>query len=439
MKTKTKTFALLGIAIVLCSMFLVALPVIAAEQTMQKVSVAEVTASSEDDGPLGIYGNANMDDTIDMRDTTYIKLVIFGKKPKTDLADANYDGKVSMLDVGQTKLIILGKEKELTFIDTAEKIVTIKKPIERIVICSCGEQAEALKILGVMEKVVGVSSVIQEDPAERLFPELQDLPNVGSWNNYEAILSLNPDVVIVYSWATTRYPEMEKSLPGVTVLRFNLYRAFQVLDEIRKLGYILDREEEAQKYIDFVEEHLSIVEEKVETLSEDEKPRVYIVHRAVKGSDIYKTYNKLGAGASPIKMAGGRNIAEDMPGDMPGSIDVDPEWVIGQNPEIIVRLCMGFFDGYGEDDMSMLKDARGYVMNHTELKYVDAVQNEKVYAIGIGVIYLPSFPTGIAYLAKWFHPELFEDLDPQAIHQEYLDRYHKDIKNFVFVYPLVKE
>jgi hypothetical protein len=113
MKTRTKTLAVVKIAIVLCSVFLVAIPGIAADQT-QKVSTSEVTTASEGDFVLGIYGNANEDGTIDMRDTTYIKLVIFGKKPKTDLTDANYDGKVSMLDVGQTKLIILGMEKQLT-------------------------------------------------------------------------------------------------------------------------------------------------------------------------------------------------------------------------------------------------------------------------------------------------------------------------------------
>ena len=63
---------------------------------------------------LQIYGNANEDDTIDMRDVTYIKLVIFGKKPETALCDANYDGRISMLDVVQTKLIIVGKEGEIT-------------------------------------------------------------------------------------------------------------------------------------------------------------------------------------------------------------------------------------------------------------------------------------------------------------------------------------
>ena len=63
----------------LCSLLVVTLPVIAIEQFAQEVSASEVTTASEDDYTLGVYGNANEDDTIDMRDTTYIKLVIFGK------------------------------------------------------------------------------------------------------------------------------------------------------------------------------------------------------------------------------------------------------------------------------------------------------------------------------------------------------------------------
>ena len=51
MKTKNKMIASLEIAVVLCSVFLVALPVIAAEQNreMQKVIASEVTTASEDD------------------------------------------------------------------------------------------------------------------------------------------------------------------------------------------------------------------------------------------------------------------------------------------------------------------------------------------------------------------------------------------------------
>jgi iron complex transport system substrate-binding protein len=108
-----------------------------------------------------IYGNANEDDTLDMRDVTYIKLAIFGKKPATTFADANHDGKISMLDVGQTKLIILGKEKQLTLVDQADRKVTVPRPIERVV-SSSPDCLRTIASLGGADKHVGVSSYIAE-------------------------------------------------------------------------------------------------------------------------------------------------------------------------------------------------------------------------------------------------------------------------------------
>ncbi len=42
-------------------------------------------------------------------------------------------------------------------------------------------------------------------------------------------------------------------------------------------------------------------------------------------------------------------------------------------------------------------------------------------------------------MAKWLYPDLFEDLDPEAFHQEYLTEYQRldyDLSEHgVFVYP----
>ena len=108
MKTKNKTLVLLEIVIVLCSVFLVTtLPAIAAEQNqaIQKVSESEVMSASKDDFVLGVYGNANEDDTIDIRDPSYVKLISFGKKPETKLADAKYDGKPED-GIGDTSYVV---------------------------------------------------------------------------------------------------------------------------------------------------------------------------------------------------------------------------------------------------------------------------------------------------------------------------------------------
>ncbi len=51
----------------------------------------------------------------------------------------------------------------------------------------------------------------------------------------------------------------------------------------------------------------------------------------------------------------------------------------------------------------------------------------------------PRFVVGVAYLAKWFHPTLFSDLNPQDIHQEYLTDFlcvDYDLEEHgVFAYP----
>ena len=66
MRTKNKLLVLMEVAVVLCAVLLLALPGLAADQPAQKVSV--LTTASEGDFVLGVYGNANEDDTIDMRD-----------------------------------------------------------------------------------------------------------------------------------------------------------------------------------------------------------------------------------------------------------------------------------------------------------------------------------------------------------------------------------
>jgi iron complex transport system substrate-binding protein len=177
------------------------LPGIAADQNqeLQKVSARTVTTASEDDFVLGIYGNANEDGTIDMRDLTYVKLIFFGERPETDLADAKYDGEINPLDFVQIKLVIVGKEKELTIIDTAGNIVTIDKPLERIIVLNRNtlETMRSLKLK--KEKIIGLATRIIG--REIFFPEFKDSSKVGSAfsPDIEKILELHPDAVFLFA------------------------------------------------------------------------------------------------------------------------------------------------------------------------------------------------------------------------------------------------
>lgn len=94
-----------------------------------------------------------------------------------NLSDAKYDGNVNEDDITQIKLIIGGKEKELTIIDSEGRCDTVKKPVERVVLLS-NYPAEALRILGVQDKVFGVVSQILQD--EVYFPDFSSQQDVGN-------------------------------------------------------------------------------------------------------------------------------------------------------------------------------------------------------------------------------------------------------------------
>nr|CBH40043.1 putative iron(iii) ABC transporter, solute-binding protein [uncultured archaeon] len=439
------------VLLVLIAIAFVSLAVTPVMAQQAKITAA-TTAASEiyEPGPLDVFGNANEDDTIDMRDTTYIKLVIFRKKPETKLADANYDGKVSMLDVGQTKLIILGKEKKLTFIDIFGEAETVNKPIKRLAnLGSAG--TPVTRMLGARDILVAIGNY-RFSTMPTFYPEICNLLVVGSGPpdcDYEMILSLEPDAVQTNLELTNAKLEQkrifEEKLPGIPLICLNMRQTEVFPENLRTYGYILDRENEAEEFIDWFEGYVDTFKTRTEGLSEHEKPRFYFEVGSYKGP-----YHAIGSGSSyvlPVLWAGGRNILDELvdPGD-PGytwAVEVDPEWVIERNPEFIfVRQFEP--GGYESDDPSEFVATRQEILDRPELANVDAVKNKRVYVPYARLMVDASTSIiSTAYMAKLLHPELFKDMDPEAMHQEYVDKFcyvDFDVRGHgVYFYPPPEE
>jgi iron complex transport system substrate-binding protein len=433
---KNKILAFVGIAIVLGLLFLVAMPAIAAE---------------EDDYILGIYGNANEDDTIDMRDLTYVKLIFFGKKPETELADAKYDGKINPLDFIQIKLIIVGKEKELTYVDILGEPETVKKPINRLV--NLGWNGiDVTRMLDARDIAVAVGSDYRSNlPIS--YPEISKLPAVGAKADTcdcEKILSLEPDAVqtnIEAKWAIAGGPEQKRlfkeKLPNMPLISLNMREPETLSKNVMTYGYIIDREDEAEEFCDWFEGYFDLIESRTEGLSDDERPRVYFEYRR------YRTKGSGDRYSHWYIMAGGRNIADDKVGpDSPQYsrvFDVAPEYVVLRNPDFIFMHASTQLPatehGYETDDTSTVTALRQELMNRPELANVNAVKNGHVYVIDEALLGVAGTLMGAAYAAKVMHPQLFTDIDPEAIHQEYVDKFcHIDFdvsEHGVFVYPLL--
>ncbi len=306
--------------------------------------------------------------------------------------------------------------------DSAEPAtVTIYKPVKHIIVLH-SNGAEILRTLNSSDKIIGISKHTAD--CSDFFPQISRLPMVGSMSSpdIERIISLNPDVVIAYGSHFTRWSEeLENKLHGtdITLIRLDCYKPETMIDDVRKLGYIIERENGAEEFAGWYLGYLDVIDGRVKDLREDEKPRVYI-----EGYEDYKTYGT-GSGADQlIEMAGGGNIAAGISGSYP---KVDPEWVVVQNPEIIIKVVgtsTGALCGYGTDDPEEMCALREEIMNRPELADMEAVRTGRVYLIcASGTWTNPKYLIGLSYLAGWFHPGLFEDMDPEAIHQEYLSEF----------------
>ena len=322
-----------------------------------------------------------------------------------------------------------------TFVDNSNKSITVNKPIQKIILLNA-DCAEVFRCLGV-KNIIGVDSNIVNDGI--FFPELSKLSDVGSsfHPDCEAILTLDPDIVIAYTGVKKEELDDQIDVANIPIARFSACKVPTRDDQLRTLGYIFEEEDRAEELIKFYHNVTDPIIRTLRDAPSRRDPTVYIECY----SD-FKARNSRSGAQEMCAMAGGKNIAEDL--DLHGqgtTSQVDPEWILAQNPDIIIKVVSGseVSCGYDEDDASEMKSLRDAIMNRPGFDNITAVKENRVYLIAPDICDRSCNAIGIAYLAKWFHPDLFKDLDPQSIHQEYLTRFQGldyDLsKQGVFVYP----
>jgi len=378
-----------------------------------------------------------MDDTIDEKDIVYIEGIIKGTNAATNLSDANYDGKIDDQDLTQVEKIISGEESKLVLLDSAGNVVKIKTPVKRIIAVN-RNAAEALRTIKASDKIVGISDTALNDKS--YFPEFQKIQSVGSAKtpDLEKVLNQNPDLVVYYGtqWTTdykTINDTLKRANPAISVIGLDCFKPETYAEDIMKLGYLVGRVKESKEFTDWYNDKIDKIKNVLKDLPEESKPRVYEGGR----SDFYNTGGSGSSSHNDTVMAGGKNIF----GDMVGDVTVDPEAVVKRDPQVIIWKISNI-GGYSleKNDTAKFEEKQKEIMGHSELANVTAIKDGNVYIQSADIFFGGRYFLSIIYMAKWFHPDLFKDLDPQAIHQEYLTKFqglHYDLdKQGVFVYPL---
>ena len=354
------------------------------------------------------------------------------------------EGAHTLDDVGDAAWIYAywsGKPKTIT--DMAEREVTVYRSPERIIPGWRGI-LELLRVVKLeKELIVGVESYAQSSGGppyyvnyKIFFPEYQDKLVIGM-NDPESILSLYPEVVLIMvgPWGDRTSNVLESV--GITVLRVHGgVWGGDIAEDAKLYGDIFDKQDEAEEFSDWYENIMNTIKERVEEIPENDKPKVYFEHSKYQAADESR---------AQVESAGGVNIYPDIT----TITSVDPESLAEKKPDIIINSGWGC-GGYdlAADDTDKFEEIRGEIMSREELQNVTAVKERHVYVLS-GYINNYGPAAGCRgflqtlYMVKWLHselhPELFEYLDPKAIHQEYLERFQGldfdlDVQG-IFVYP----
>jgi len=307
--------------------------------------------------------------------------------------------------------------------DSLGRSIVVPLPVDKLVVLP-SDALEVVRLLGVTDKVVGVNNHIQSQPG--FWPVLHKRPRVGLpfTPNYEQVFSLWPDLVLAYgNWPK---PELEEKLRplGIPVLRLDFYKLSSLNREVLDFGRLMQKEERAMAFTAWNDTCLSLLEQRL--ASQTDRPLVYL--------ESYTNFRASGPGSGGFEMgvlAGGNLLSALFSISNP---QISTEFIVEQNPDVIVKLASGI-NAYETDRPDSLKQIHEQIITRPGWSALKAVQAERVHVISSDLGPGPRGIISVLYMASFFYPDTFKNLDIMALHREYLERFQNVPYRGYYVYP----
>jgi iron complex transport system substrate-binding protein len=252
---------------------------------------------------------------------------------------------------------------------------------------------EMLFAIGVGPRVVAVSSY------DRYPPDVTKLPSVGALidPNVERILSLKPDLVVIYASQTDLKQQLTRA--GIGVFEYRHAGLADVTETIRAIGARTEDAAQASAVAARIEHDLETIRSKLRGLP---KPRTLLVFGREPAS-LRGLYASGGVGFlnDMLETAGGMNV---FAGVKLQAVQASTEQVLAARPDVILetRASNGAFPA----------GQRGAELDAWKtLSSVPAVKNGRVLFLFDDRIVVPGprVSEGTLLMAKALHPEAFTE------------------------------
>ena len=231
--------------------------------------------------------------------------------------------------------------------------------------------------------------------------ESYNVPSCGKWNevDVEAVIATGADAVFGYKNYTTEEQIATLEAAGITCYFIELSDADTAAAEVAELGRLFACQEKAQVFVDLYNTYDALLTERLANVT---KLNVYVEGT----SSTPKTANNTSAAHKLVVGAGLENLYADNATTYP---ERNLEDVIVKDPDVIVKLL----GASGKLDETTYNEYVG------GLAGVAAADNGKVILLNneCGTTAIGAM-IGRLYIAKFAYPELFADVDVDAIYRE---------------------
>lgn len=362
------------------------------------------------------------------------------------LLTALLSGLSSVLLISGSALAADASSSIRTVTDLLGRQVNVHVPVRRVILGE-GRQlylVAALDKENPLQRIVGWrKDLIQSDPDTynaylRAFPEIADIPTFGGFEDgtfdIEQAISQRPDVIFLnieaqHATEDARYIEKLGAL-GIPVVYVDFRNNPMQNTEptMRLFGQLFGKEARAEAFIAFRNQQIHRVTDVIES-NHPARPPVFIERIGGYTEDCCLSYGNENFGLF-VDMAGGYNIARRIIPQTFGQLN--PEQVIVANPEHVVITTAnweafapgGHWVGVGPGaNLTQARQKLNWYTQRPAYAGIKAQQTQAFHAIWHQFYNSPYQFVAIQQLAKWFHPDLFTDLDPEASFRELHERF----------------
>jgi len=247
----------------------------------------------------------------------------------------------------------------LTITDSVGTEVTIDAEPERI-ISLLPSTTETLCALGTDI----CSRLIARDERSNFPSQVEAVETVGSifTPNEERIVQLAPDLIFSDKGVTAeKFSTRLRDLHGLNVLASKAETYSEVFEDIKRIGRVMNRQEEAQTIVSDMQREIAAVREKVK---DADKPKVVYFSYEFNGYGLVSSTSFIG---NLIEQAGGENLITDET----AFPVLSAEQVALLNPDIIITGTGGTADDLavlpGWTDLQAVKDRKVFTLNQTQI------------------------------------------------------------------------